>query len=236
LYNCSDNIRVIAFKEFGKIIDDNRNHTFPRFIADPLIKAVQVSDMGPPELIMPVIKFLEHTAQYIRVQHGFFRLEQMRQTFIIFIMILFRINQNSEFIRVMIHHQSFDYIIDDMRRINLIIAVYQRMARFFKFIAEYLIINSLSNYKLEIIFAQLKAARRKHFAERNMNRVLQREFDSYIARAYDRCNDPEAVKRQIRTKMLPKPGDVAQSECPVQLNSETAYYSVCFIVKYFRRN
>src|SRR5699024_8452096 len=48
--------------------------------------------------------------------------------------------------------------------------------------------------------------------------------------------DPEAVKRQIRTKMLPKPGDVAQSECPVQLNSETAYYSVCFIVKYFRRN
>src|SRR5699024_11494583 len=95
------------------------------------------------------------------------------------------------------------------------------MARFLKFIAEYLIINSLSNYKLEIIFAQLKAARRKHFAERNMNRVLQREFDSYIARAYDRCNDPEAVKRQIRTKIDRK---------STRLNSShvsTSYAIVC---------
>src|SRR5699024_11984929 len=111
-----------------------------------------------------------------------------------------RCNQYSDVNRVMINYQLSDYNIDDILRINLIIAVYQRMARFLKFIAEYLIINSLSNHKLEIIFAQLKAARRKHFAERNMNRVLQREFDSYIARAYDRCNDPEAVKRQIRTK------------------------------------
>src|SRR5690625_4788566 len=100
------------------------------------------------------------------------------------------------------------------------------MARFLKFIAEYLIINSLSNYKHDSILAQLKAARRKHLAASNMNRVLQREFDSYIARAYARCNDPEAVKRPIRTKMFPKPGVVAQSTCPVQLNSETAYYSV----------
>src|SRR5699024_6542381 len=186
--------------------------------------------------IMPVIKFLEQTAQYIRVHHGFFRLEQMGQTFIIFIMIFVRCNQNSEFIRVMIHHQGGEYSIDDIRRINLIIAVYQRMARFLKFIAEYLIINSLSNYKLEIIFAQLKAARRKHFAERNMNRVLQREFDSYIARVYDLCNVPESLRLQMRTKIRPKPGDVTQSGSTVQLNSETAYYSVCFIVKYFRRN
>src|SRR5699024_10945736 len=110
------------------------------------------------------------------------------------------------------------------------------MPRFLKFIAENLIINSLSNHKLEIIFTQLEAARGKHFAERDMNRVLQRKFNSYITRAYDRSNDSEAVKWQIRPKMLPEPGDVAQPECTIQLNSETAYYPVCLIVKYFRRN